>query len=363
MSGPAGPGAIEQHMAITRRAALADICFVLEQLAGVSQIIIATPADERRRMALPESNKLSWDIDLPGQRFHFGERLARIIRQRQLSRVLYLGAGSAPLLPQTELAAVLSTVGAAEGRMAIANNVHSSDWVAFSPAGVVADIASWLGRDNMLAWRLRESAGYQVTSPPPSAATRLDIDTPFDLQALALHPNTPPNLRRALSGLAPELNLGPIKHAIEILRTPGSRVTMIGRVSASAWSLLESKSRCWTRVLSEERGMVANRRQEAGQVFSLIADHIDRIGESQFMSQLTRMSDLVLFDTRVYLTHHQVWPSAEDRFASDLGRPDLIADDRLRRLTEAAVSAPIPIILGGHNVVSGGLYALLEIAG
>lgn len=107
--------------------------------------------------------------------------------------------------------------------------------------------------------------------------------------------------------------------------------------------------------------MAANRRQTTGQVFSFVADHIERVGEEEFITQLAKVSDVVFWDTRVYLAHHQIWPSEEDRFAADLGRYELIEDDRLRRLTCAAESASIPIIVGGHNAVSGGLYAMMEI--
>jgi CTP:molybdopterin cytidylyltransferase MocA len=362
MCSPSGSSAIEQQMAAARRRAAGDACLALASLADVAQIIIAAPGEELAPMALPESGKIVWDVDPPGQAFHFGERLAGIVRRHQLNRVLYLGAGSMPLLPQADLASVVSALAGAGEQTAITNNVHSADWVGLSSANVIAEVAHRLERDNMLAWVLREEKDFSVTSLAPTAGTRLDIDTPFDLQVLALHPRTRPDLRQFLAGLTPELNLERLQLAVQILGAPGSRVTMIGRVSASAWSMLESKSRCWTRVFSEERGMAANRRQATGQVFSLIADHIDRAGEKEFVAQLARTSDLVLFDTRVYLAHCQVWPSAADRFASDLGRPDLITDDRLRRLTETAVSAPVPIILGGHNVVSGGLYALLEIA-
>lgn len=107
--------------------------------------------------------------------------------------------------------------------------------------------------------------------------------------------------------------------------------------------------------------MAANRRQTTGRVFSFVADYIDRIGEEEFIAQLAKVSDVVFWDTRVYLAHHRVWPSDEDRFAADLGRYELIGDDRLKRLTRAAESASIPIIVGGHNAVSGGLYAMMEI--
>jgi hypothetical protein len=59
--------------------------------------------------------------------------------------------------------------------------------------------------------------------------------------------------------------------------------------------------------------------------------------------------------------HLKTMPSRADRFASDLYQVDAIEDPWLRAFTRAAKEAPIPILLGGHNVVSGGLYAIAEI--
>lgn len=348
-------------VAAARRAAASDTLAALTPTAGFDRAIIALPRPESLGPAAAGAANLLWDYDLPDRPFHFGDRLAGMIRAHRLKRVVYIGAGSMPLLPASDLNVAVSRVARAAGRAAVTNNIHSADWVAFSDADSAVGVAHWLDRDNMLAWRLRESAGYRVESFPPSAATRLDIDTPFDLQALALHPNTAPYLRLALQGMSPELNLAKIRDACRVLRTPGARITLIGRVSAAICRRLESK-RLWTRVFSEERGMAANHRQAEGRVFSIVADHISHVGEEQFVSQLTQVSDLILWDTRVHLAHHRRWPPAEDRFASDLGRPELVGDERLKRLTAAAASAPIPVILGGHNVVSGGLYALLEIA-
>lgn len=345
-----------------RWAAATDSIDILRRLPIVDRIIIAGPKSEVANLPLPDAAVPIVDLDRPNAPFHFGGRLSAIIDGHNLSSVLYLGAGSMPLMSGSALTEVVRKISEMPDRIAITNNLHSADWVAFTHAASVGDIANWLDRDNLLAWRLRENAGYKVESLPPSAATRLDIDTPFDLQALALYPRLPGNTRRALDRIAPELNLARLREAIRVLHTPGSRVTLIGRVSGAAWQFLESKARCWTRILSEERGMVASRRWAEGQVFSLVADHIDRLGEKAFVAQLAQVSDLVLWDTRVYLAHLKRWPPAEERFASDLGRPDRIADDRLKRLTESAIDARIPVILGGHNVVSGGLYALLEIA-
>jgi hypothetical protein len=34
----------------------------------------------------------------------------------------------------------------------------------------------------------------------------------------------------------------------------------------------------------------------------------------------------------------------------------------VREFTQAALSAAVPVVLGGHSLVSGGLYALVEAA-
>jgi hypothetical protein len=74
------------------------------------------------------------------------------------------------------------------------------------------------------------------------------------------------------------------------------------------------------------------------------------------------MVEAVFFDTRVVLAHVGRWPSAADRYAADLGLPDQIVDGWLREFTQASLEAPIPVVLGGHGVVAGDLYGLVEIA-
>lgn len=54
------------------------------------------------------------------------------------------------------------------------------------------------------------------------------------------------------------------------------------------------------------------------------------------------------------------WPSANDRFAADLGWVDQIENQRSRELAQAVQAADFPILTGGHGLVSGGIYALLE---
>jgi hypothetical protein len=90
---------------------------------------------------------------------------------------------------------------------------------------------------------------------------------------------------------------------------------------------------------------------------------LDLAGAESLGRFLARLGNAAVVDTRVLLAHRlgadeRRWPEAEDRFASDLLLPELIADPWLRALTVAAVAAPIPILLGGHTPVGPGLPLL-----
>jgi hypothetical protein len=213
----------------------------------------------------------------------------------------------------------------------------------------------------MLGPVLAFEAGVQVRGLPASAATRLDIDTPADLLLLSHHPHCGATLAGYLQTQPYDRAAARWRTAAKLMATPGSRVTFIGRMAAGVWGHVERYTRVWTRVFSEERGMNASGRQSAGQVRSLVAAHLAQIGPAAFFEELSQMADLVFFDTRVVLAHQQRWPSAADRYASDLGLADEIEDDFLRELTRAASAAPIPVVLGGHGVVAGDLYGLIEI--
>jgi hypothetical protein len=74
------------------------------------------------------------------------------------------------------------------------------------------------------------------------------------------------------------------------------------------------------------------------------------------------MGQALFLDSRVLFAHQGLWPSAADRFHSDLRQPGQITDPFVRDLTHAAMEAPMPVIMGGHSLVSGGMYALVEAA-
>ena len=79
---------------------------------------------------------------------------------------------------------------------------------------------------------------------------------------------------------------------------------------------------------------------------------------------MAELADGAILDTRVLLADRlgadeDAWPAAEDRFASDLLRPDGIAHPWLRALTASAIAAPIPMLLGAHTIVGPGVRWLL----
>jgi hypothetical protein len=109
--------------------------------------------------------------------------------------------------------------------------------------------------------------------------------------------------------------------------------------------------------------MRADGRLERGEVRSLLGMHMTSVGIERFFHEvIPQLGQAAFLDDRVLWAHCGVWPPASDRFNSDLYRPDGIVDPFIRAFTEAAMSCPIPVVLGGHSLVAGGLYVLVEAA-
>ena len=96
---------------------------------------------------------------------------------------------------------------------------------------------------------------------------------------------------------------------------------------------------------------------------SLLGRVLDLDGPGALAARLGELGDAAVVDTRVLLAHRlgtdeSGWPSAEDRFASDLLEPRAIADPWLRELTGSAAIGHPPILLGGHSLVGPGVRLL-----
>jgi hypothetical protein len=298
------------------------------------------------------------DFDAPDEPFHFGQRLAALIGRYAMDRCFYMGGGAGPLLPASDLASIAKKLLSTD-RLLITNNFYSSDFVAFGPASVLAEHAL-PDNDNELAWLLGEDIGLPIHELPRNGATQFDVDTPMDLLTLAVHPSIGSHTRACLDDLA--LDVSALETALPLILNRDAEILVAGRVSSATWRYMERETACRTRVLSEERGMRASGRQAKGQVRSLLGYYLGAVGLERFFETLATMGQAVFLDNRVIMVHQGLWPSAADRFYSDLRQPEQIGDPFVRALTEAALSAPVPVIMGGHSLVAGGMYALIEAA-
>ena len=102
--------------------------------------------------------------------------------------------------------------------------------------------------------------------------------------------------------------------------------------------------------------------REDGRARSLLAYHLQQVGAERFFSEMAEMADAAFIYTRVIFAHMSLRPTRADRFLSDLWEYAEIADPFLREFTEATMKSRIPVLLGGHSLVAGGLMALTEVA-
>lgn len=304
------------------------------------------------------------DADLPGVAvdvqaggFHFGRRLAALLRRERIQAAVYLGGGSVPLL---HAAHYLDTVEALRRGAAVTNNAYSSDLVAFPVSEAVIEALAGLDRDNALARALAERAGLTVEAMPRTLETQMDIDSPTDLAVLSLTGFGGCRLRSYLQAL--DLDVERYRRVLSLFLDTRMQILVAGRVGSHAWQYLERETACRVRIFAEERGMEAEGRAEDGSARSLLAFHLEAVGTKRFFEMLAELGDAAFIDTRVLLAHRRAGASRADRFLSDLGRWAEIADPFLRDLTRGAGEARIPVLLGGHSLVSGGLMALNEYA-
>lgn len=363
MVGGAGDSPQEQLVLAAQRASAIDLITLLRG-QGVDQIVVAAPTTDW----LPPDLDVIRDDDAQSEPFHFGNRLAALIERYTIGTVMYFGGGSAPLVDSSVSGMIIGLLdrsiqqntSAIPSHIVLTNNLHSSDWAAISRVDAALPVIRQVNRDNSLAWLLQESGEYDVrVLSGVRPATSMDLDTPSDLAVVSRHPDLLPGLRRVVTDS--RLRPIPIDAVLDAARREGSTLALIGRVSPLAWQALNKATRCWTRVIAEERGMVASGRLEQGSVRSMLTPWIKARGFAGFFDDLAGLADAAIFDSRVLFAAHGVYPDAADRFASDLFWLDAIRDPWLREFTAAAGEASLPVILGGHSVVAGGLYALAEI--
>lgn len=302
------------------------------------------------------------DLDPPGVPFHFGERLQGLIRDRGLTAVVSMGGGAVPLISVDELR-LIGRLFRDRTRFVAANNVHSADIVAFAPADAMFQIPP-PPMDNSLALALHYDAGLPLVALPRTLGFHFDVDTPSDMLVLAVHPDRGPRVAQLADELVAhaDIDLTPLESAKRTLVDPTKDVFIFGRLGGPLFSYLDERARSRIRLLSEERGMKALGRDVRGEVRSLLGYMVDAVGTTGLVRMLETLCSTAFLDTRVLMAHAQKAVSAADRFYSDLMLPEHIQDPWLRELTAAAAESELPILLGGHGLVHGGIWALVDAA-
>jgi len=332
----------------TRRVALAERHREAFENAGAAgAAIVAGPPDDRS----------------------FGARLRALVRAERPAGLVVLGSGAIPLATPADLRAFVGAAGD-ERRVALANNRYSADVIAVSHAEVLADLPDLPG-DNALPRWLDEVAGHEVRDLRRRWRLAIDVDGPLELLLLGD--------RAAPAGI----DLRPLEAKMAALRHVAAdrraELLVSGRTSPTTLAWLERAAVARVRAFVEERGMRAASPLAQGsspatgepamtsaprQPASLLGVLLERDGPGSIGEHLSRLADGAIVDSRVLLAHRLgagegAWPSAEDRFASDLLLADRVTDPWLRDLTRAAAASRIPVLLGGHSLVGPGVRLLL----
>jgi hypothetical protein len=350
--GAMGDGAAEQMLTRARVAAARETA--LSALAAGFEAVILATDDPGAFEPIPA--RVLIDEDRPGRTFDFAARLRDIVERYGLQKPAVMGSGSIPLLGMKEFLLIAEQLEARDGRF-VTNNFYSADLTAWTPGDALARTSSFM-RDNVLPRRLRDDAGLAPVILPRTTATQFDLDTPADLAVLNLCEGLPPQLAEAT---APAASLaGRYRRFMPLLCNRDAEIVVAGRVGSMTWQYLERETACRVRLFSEERGMAAgppDRRPH-----SVLGFLIEEVGMKRFFERMALLGDALVLDTRVVEAHLGLDPSREDRFQSDLFAFEQIEEPTLRALTEAAAAAPIPVLLGGHSLVAGGLMAINDIA-
>ncbi len=366
------PTSLETLVVQAQHAATFDLLALASTSDAFAQVMLITDDDT---LASSASSLFQTSAHMPLQiersdpdNFHFGDTLLRVCKAHSLERVVYIGGGAMPLGTIEELERLASAV-SGEGQCVTANNLYSADMVAFYPASALERI-ELPQTDNDLAWRVYYRAGLPFAAMPRTLATQFDIDTPADLATLwqstkgstSAGLSVGPFLSQLLAGTPqamPRLTEN-MAHVYDVMSTKRSHLLVAGRVSSWVWRRLEVNLPCQTRIFSEERGMQAGGREARGEVRSLLGLYMDAKGVRGLMEALEQLCDAAVLDSRVLFAHQRLTVSRPDRFASDALLPEQISDGWVRKLTEAVLTASVPIVLGGHSLISGGVWALSE---
>ncbi|HSW36581.1 MAG TPA: hypothetical protein VLH18_08265 [Candidatus Limnocylindrales bacterium] len=344
---------VEEMMVRVRQAALLDNLNKLAMVPQVEAIYLHTNRQELVAPARCAGAEVVINSIAP-ESFHFGRELQKIISNRNIQRAICFNGAGCPLITVHELEMICQKL-LSRKHFVYTNNTQSADIVAFTVPDALNEVAL-PAIDNSLAMTLRDHLGMEMELMPHSLGLLFDIDTPTDVLVLGSGPFAGPHAKAVLSSLQLDYRL--LDRAKAVLGDEYQDVALVGRVGAPIIERLNSVLKLRLRVFSEERGMKALGRIESKEVISLLGLLLDHVGPELFFSYLAQVASCAFIDSRVLMCHYRFDIPDQDRFMSDLGMWQHIEHQWLREFTKFAVQCAIPVVLGGHSLVSGSLWAL-----
>ena len=351
-------GPIEGWVARAREELCLDLACRLSRIDVFDGVFVVTDraALAERALGVPGVEAVLGE----GRGFHFGRRLNEAVAELGLDAFVYMSGGSGALMSQAELEAFARAVLVDPGAI-VANNVYSADMFGCCQPRMLADGGVPPVDNQVPMWAATEK-GMRAVGLEPTVGASFDIDTPTDLLvfarvARALRPDAARIVDMVMEApvgrATPRLEAAAGRLAVDL-----SEVALFGRVSPVTVSHLNHVTRCRIRAYSEERGMRAVGRELPGAARSRVARLAQRAGGEAVFADLAWCADAAFFDSRVFFSHMGADLSADQRFASDLFLWEDVGHRRVAEFTRAALECGIPVVLGGHCLVSGGIRAL-----
>ena len=342
-----GHSEVERMVASAREASTCDLIHSLQSL-------IPTIVAVCSRGSSTEFESLGAHVVAieDSEEFHFGKTLKRIIREYALESVLYFGSGSGTLLTTGQLKDIVSFSQRVE-TAALFNNFYSCDFAVLTQTSSLLRLPI-PEKDNGIGLLLADS-GVNCYSLPRSLESQFDLDTPIDLLLLKKAGLGGPQLHEFLSRQS--FDHPSLPQVVEFLTERSALVYLVGRISPVTWQAFEQQVACRTAGMIDGRGMKAYADRQPAVLSNLFRER----GFGDFFNALENSADAAIIDSRPLLACNGVLPSPHERFSSDLFRVSELEDPVWIEFTRQALDCSIPILLGGHSLVSGGLYLLSEI--
>jgi hypothetical protein len=291
-----------------------------------------------------------------GGPFHFGDTLRSIVNRFSLERVLVFAGASAPLY-YPDIWHFYERLLTNRTNVVLENNPGSADVIGFHPGAAVNEIDP-PEIDNHLGRRLRE-VGLKRILIPNTSELHFDIDVPTDVAVLRQigSERVGPRTREVLS--QPIFENKSLDRFVERLRSEENRPTlcMAGRIETSTLQFYRANFPMRMHCLMEGRGL----RYLVDQGETVVTPTSTIVREKGFeglFRVLTAGIEFLVLDWRPMMVGLNQHFAQEERFRADLLHVDHVKSPLLQQFAAAAVAQDKEIILGGHSLVSGGLWQL-----